>query len=663
VSSDGYNRAFVARIVRAILLTVVVLCALSSRAWALSTTDESGALLLPPLQLSGSEFAYPTLYRPSGWEAMSGTGAPVSGKVKLSVGSKGTLSFDVFSYGGSALLSGLSSRATFGFAPASADLDPWNLPTFLRRVSLDANHALDNQAQSFKVGLEGPRGKISVSFQDVGAGFPKAVAALKDVPTQEVQGLIGAAGTRTLNLEGSLNLLRNATLTSSYRSLYNDRPGDGCRGRTTADWANTLTLKLGKLSSVRFALTDHNDSATATGQPGARSRTEEVGGTLQLYPGAQVTGNWKAFTRPDGKQNEDLNLRFTGGLGHGGSTLQLTGEQASSRTPEAGQVENLRFEMRGGLGAEGQRLNLVANFQRQRADLSTGPLNELLSLHLDRPFGRRLSLTYDSEQKTSGTVAQFSTGARSVATANLSLTPQAKLRAGLSTSEGTDGSGAKLPRKQDLLVGLDWTRGSLPDWAANISRRHEFGDIYEYKAAQEASWLDLPFAGTRVWVKQRAGGPDDGVKSFLVSNRMVIAKRLHLQLTYDQRPGWEEGAQAQPLQRAYLEAGAPFTKTLVGRAWLLQEQQLGDTVSLKRTVGFGLSGKLAGKAQAELYCSRDVGQWQSQPVDRTALALLYQRQLAEDNKVAVKFGYAWGQSVTGVPIPDFRVTVSYARPF
>jgi hypothetical protein len=217
----------------------------------------------------------------------------------------------------------------------------------------------------------------------------------------------------------------------------------------------------------------------------------------------------------------------------------------------------------------------------------------------------------------------------------------------------------------ESAVGVDWAKGSLPDWAQSITRKHEFGDIYEYQIAKEANWLDTPFAGTRLWMKQRTGGQEDGLRSLLVSHRTVVAKRYHLQLTYQDRPEYDDGdrkGHPQALRREFADFGAKVARGLVGHTWVQQEQKADDPASQRRTMGLGISGRLRNRAQAELYYSRTAGQWEGATAQRHALAVLYDRPVDQDHKLTTKLGYAWGAGVGNGRDAEYRLTLAYANP-
>ncbi len=769
----GRNNRYGARdSVRSFLLTVfAVSCLLGYTAagWALTSGATDSRIFLPPLPLSNTTgFGLPTLSGLSGQQQATTQETAVLGKVQLSFGKTHKISLDAFSYGGkSAVRPFLNFSAARSLTGTPGGADPWTLPQLVPTSALAAAKSLDDQVQSFKVGLDSGPAKFSVGLRTVGANFANAASGLQGVAKNEVEALVKAAGTRAFDLEGSLQLSKNASFSSVRKSLYNDKPGDGNHGLTSTDWTNALALNLGANTNLRLALTEHAENwDPSANKTDTRRRTTELGGetkfgaggkyglrfgltqvqnqrdgkdtsseqtqefhlalplharlrlsadytskqdgaghglttnalssVLQLYPGAELTAHWKALSPTQGEQTQETFLKFTGDLGHGGSSAHLAAEQTETRTPDQGMLRTLKFGLTGGLGQGSGRLNLRAAFQDRTGDHDTAPLERLTTLHLDRAFGPRLSVAVDHEEKLNGTVANFTTNTKSVAAVTAALSRQTKLTAGFTSQDNRTGNttctvrttwtrdltlehrlGALSLRAEDhrraendgekteTLLGLEWNRGGLPDWAANLSRRHEFDDIYDYQVAREAGWLDIPFRGTRLWIKRRTGGEDDGIRSFLVSHRTILATRYHLQFTYHDRPEFEDGSRKgrpQPLRRQYLELGTPLTRGLVARTWLTREQRADDPQALRHTLGLGLTGKLKTNAQTELYYTQDTGRWEARQVDRKVLALLYHRLLDEDHKLTLKLGYAWGDSVANGAHPDYRLTLAYANP-
>ena len=751
--------------VRSLLLAAAALCYLLSFAtfgWALSTGNTTPDLSLPEFRLPDTnQFAIPTFYRPVTREEDLTKNTPLLGKIQITLGHNRKLSLDAFSYGGKSSVPNLSTTSRMGLNGSTGVIDAWALPQIVPRTALTSDRALDEQAQTFKIGLQDGRSKFSMNLQNIGAKFP--TTGIEGLSQQDAQAFAQAAGTRTFNLDGSYQLTKNAAFSSVRTSLYNDKPGDGNRGRTATDWVNSLSMNMGKNTNLRLALTDHSEAWDAsTGKTDSSKRTMEMGGetkfgasgkynlkfnlaqstsingtseqsqkkqelhlllpvatrlqlnadytrtqdgagnaqtlnlvtgVFKLYQGADLTASFKT-QGGGGKTTQESFLKFNGDLGHGGSAAHLAAEQTATHTPDTGIVKNTKLDLTGGLGKGGGRINFHAVVQDRRANIESGPLESVATIHLDRAFGPRFNLVADYEQKLQGTVGTYNSNLKSTVGLTMQVTRLTKLTVGLVSQDTADSSGAHTLWNQDLIleqqlgvmklraedqrrkdsgvqkaetsVGLDWPHGTLPEWANNLSRRHEFGDIYDYQVARESNWLDIPFAGTRMWAKQRTGGDYDGLQSFLVSHRMVLAKRIHLQLTYHERPEFEDGdkkGQPQSVHREYMELGTPVAKNLVGHTWLTRELKLDDPLSERRTYGLGVSGKLKDSAQAELYFTHDFGQWESKAIDRNVLALYYNRQLNQERNLSVKFGYAWGLSVGNGSNPEFRVTIALATPW
>ncbi len=697
---DEHRRQRMARGIARCLLLAALPFVLTSPGWALKT-DDSDALVL-----TGSDtahFVLPTL-------SVSGPQTrPKSNRLQLTLTGKRTISVEAFTYGGgSGLRPGLAG-GSFQFA-GSTDASAWNLPQLLPGAGLQTWRALKDQVQSVKVGLEGGRGKLNFSLQDVGEKFAGSASGLDGLSSEELQGLTAAAGTRALNLDGSYELSKFAVFSTTRHSLLNDKSGDPNCGRTITDWTNALTLTLGKSTSFRLALTDHGESLTASGLEGTQKHVTEVGGESKFGPGGAcdfkfglaqtqlATGNAAAG------HAEDSLFRLTGTLGSGPGALKFSGEQTATHTPDMGLQQNDRFDLAGALGSGDQGVNLHLAYAGSRGDSASAPIDQLGSLHLDRAVTAKVKLTLDSEQHVLGTVATHATNAKSTLGLSATLSPQTKLTAGFSAytdqgldptqlpAQATSPTGPQASSSGDVLLehqvgslqfraeerevigaeagseagwGVDWAHGKLPEWAANISRRHEFTDIYDYKVAKEDAWLDLPFAGTRFWMKERTGGLDDGTNTFLISHRRLLTKRCHLQLTLHERPEYEDGVnrgRPQPLRREYLELGTPFTSSLVGRAWAAREFGL-DDLSQRNTFGLNLCGKLANKAQTELSLSHQSGWWNQVTINSDTVAVFYDLKVSEESKVTVKVGYTWGIDPLALPGGvDCRATIAYAKP-
>ncbi len=398
---------------------------------------------------------------------------------------------------------------------------------------------------------------------------------------------------------------------------------------------------------------------------------------------------------------QDALFRLAGTLGKGPGALQFSGEQTSNLTPDVGLLRQSKYDVAGALGAGDTRLNLHVGYTERHGDTTEGPLEQAASLHLDRALSSKVKLIVDSAQNTLGTVGEHADNGRSTVGLTASLGPQTKVTAAFSSylDQGSDPSqpvvqtAPQASTSRDLLLeqrlgalqfraegcqiegaaagtetgwGVDWTHGKLPEWATSVTRRHEFGDIYDYKVAREESWLDLPFAGTRFWMKERAGGLDAGANTYLLSHRMLLSKRCHLQLTLHERPEYEDGVdrgRPQPLRREYLELGTPFTSGLLGRVWVSEETGLLDSLNQRQTLGLNLCGKLTSRSQTEFSLSHTTGFWDQISVNADTVAVFYNLKVSDDHKVTVKVGYTWGDDPSVVPgCVDYRATIAYSKP-
>ena len=551
-----------------------------------------------------------------------------------------------------------------------------------------------------------------------GASFTTTRTSLaNDKPGDGKRGLATTDWVNALSMSLGKGTSMRFALTD-HTEAWDPTAGKTGLSRRTTEFGGESKFGAGGKHSLRFGLTDVN---TAAGGSEQREQTRELhlalplhsrlrlnadytakegtGGTqttnlasavMQLYPGGELTTNLKTLT-VGGKETRETAFKFAGGVGHGSSAARLLAEQTTTRTPDQGVLTNAKFDLNGGLGAGGGRVNLRSNYQERRGETASGPLERAFTFHLDRGFGPRFTLNLDHEEKTRGTVGAPVFDRKSVCGLTATLAPQTKLTAGISSQD--DGTATFLAWNRDLTLehrlgglllraaerrrdygpaqkretgfGVDRPQGKLPDWAANLTRRHEFGDAYEYMVRREAGWLDLPFAGTRFWMDQRTGGEDEGARTLLVSHRTVLAGRYHLQLTYHDRPEHEEGdkkGRPQPLRRHYAELGTPLGRGLVGRTWLTAEQKLDDPLSQRRSVGLAIAGKLPSQAQVEVDCSHDTGSWEGRAVRRDAASLFYSRRLDDERNLSLKLGYAWGENVADSRDRDCRLTLAYANP-
>jgi hypothetical protein len=303
--------------------------------------------------------------------------------------------------------------------------------------------------------------------------------------------------------------------------------------------------------------------------------------------------------------------------------MKLCAEQKLSRVDGSGTAEEAKYELTGGLGRGAGQVHLRGLVQEKRAVGADGALEQTSLLHLDRAFGPRVKLSADQEQVVKGTNEQPEPAAKTT----VSLAADLDARTKLVAAAGSQRSGASPAQSiRDVMVerrvaplvlraeerqradvaqtssrsyGADLPIGKLPDWAADFGRRHEFGDIYEFLVAKEAGWLELPFAGLRFARTQRGNGPDAGVDTTLISYRGVLARRYHVQVTYQDRPEYEEG---------------------------------------------------------------DNGQWEGQGVTQDAIAVLYAHKVSEENQIAIKVGYGQGEGLADGRPADCRVSIQYHKP-
>jgi hypothetical protein len=446
-----------------------------------------------------------------------------------------------------------------------------------------------------------------------------------------------------------------------------------------------MHLALAPLSRLKLSA----DQVAKEDAQGAAQTTSNLGAVLQFAAGSELTANLTTAS-PDGSADtRSRYLKLTSGLGGGGSAMKLCAEQKLSRVDGSGTAEEAKYELTGGLGRGAGQVHLRGLVQEKRAVGADGALEQTSLLHLDRAFGPRVKLSADQEQVVKGTNEQPEPAAKTT----VSLAADLDARTKLVAAAGSQRSGASPAQSiRDVMVerrvaplvlraeerqradvaqtssrsyGADLPIGKLPDWAADFGRRHEFGDIYEFLVAKEAGWLELPFAGLRFARTQRGNGPDAGVDTTLISYRGVLARRYHVQVTYQDRPEYEEGdnkGRPMEVERRYVALGAPLTRGLAVRGWLTMEDKPDDPLSTRHAVGLGLFGKVHGDGQLEVSYAQGRGQWEGQGVTQDAIAVLYAHKVSEENQIAIKVGYGQGEGLADGRPADCRVSIQYHKP-
>jgi len=290
--ADENRRGRIARAGRGFFLLLVLACGLlvPHAGWALTDPPGGSALTLPQLQLpSDSAFAVPTLYESSAKQAELLRDSPILGKLQLALGGKSKLTLNAFSYGGRTGLTTQSLSKMLGLTSSGSAIDDLTgMPTLVPHSALQASRTLDDQATSFKTQYDTGRAKFSVEAVSVGQKFGDAAKSLTGVDQNDLKSLVDAAGTRSFNLSGAYQLAPGMNFTSARTSLTNEKTGDGNYGLTTTEWVNALAMNLGKSTTFKVSLTDHNESwLNTTGKSGLSRQTTAFSGESRFGQGGK----------------------------------------------------------------------------------------------------------------------------------------------------------------------------------------------------------------------------------------------------------------------------------------------------------------------------------------------------------------------------------------
>ena len=446
------------------------------------------------------------------------------------------------------------------------------------------------------------------------------------------------------------------------------------------------------------------DYSTKSVEQGKGERNQRVAAVMQLTSATKLAATVKTSGPESGEPTRESTFQFSSALGGGGTTAKLTAEQTAIRPPDPQAARDiLKWELTGGLGAGPARTNLQSTLHEERGAGPTGKLARTSTFHADRSFGKGLTLTADREQKSQGTNAEFSTKVKSVYLVAARPAPGASLTTRLESER--DGQGAerwsrdmvlehrlrflRLRAQQQLWrdqpqpttspaetsdrkvtqYAVDVPRGELPEWAKDTTRGHQFADAPEYFAAQGPAWVDMSFAGARFWGKSRRGGQDSGISSSGWVERMVVARRYHLQIAREERPEAVEGdakGRPMPLRRHMVEVAALVRRRLVTHARFTEETPVGQehTLTPSRTVAVGLRGLLSDKEQLEASLSREMSRDADRARDRTSVALMYALKVNDDHQVSLKGGYAWGKEnpCDQKVARQYHVSLTYIKP-
>ena len=460
----------------------------------------------------------------------------------------------------------------------------------------------------------------------------------------------------------------------------------GADGAATSEGAREAHLSLAPTGALRLTA----DYAAKSSSQGTDQSTRTLGAVLKLASEAELSAQVKALSPESGNGTRESSLKLNSKLGGGTSASTLTGERMTKRTEGSGPIDKQKWNLRSGLGNGATRTNVSLRLESERGEGPAATLKRLTSLHVDRALLPGVKLVADRELKTMGTNEVPIVSSKSDYKLETKLGSATTLEAGLRSQETTGQAdqrrrefslehrmgAARLHAERRYWVEeagarasarytVDLATGELPAWAKNLSRAHAFDDASKYMVKDAPKWLDLPFAGFRVWTERRRGGEDDGRHTVGVSHSRLIARRYQVQLTYQSLPeATEDSRKGCPLllQRQMAQIGTPLGRGLVARARYGVEDSTVDPLSRRQTGAMGLWGKLSDDRSVEVSVTRDRGSWEGCSEDRTGVGVLYSHDAGEDQRILVKAGYSWGEDDPAGRDREARLTLSYAKP-
>jgi hypothetical protein len=422
---------------------------------------------------------------------------------------------------------------------------------------------------------------------------------------------------------------------------------------------------------------------------GSDQATQSVGGVLHLTSDAQLSA---AITRQAAEGNGGTrasSLKLTTKLGAGSSAGELVAEEQMSRGEGLEFVKQRNWALTGGLGTGWAKMGLQANLEEKRGEGPSGQLVRKALVHVDRALVRGVKLTAERRLEAGGTMASPEEMVKSSCGVEAELGPKTRMSLGLVSEQkpsGADGWAQQIALGHELnkvqlraerqawgeagrelsvlSYGVDAPSGELADWAKEISGAHEFGEAEEYLIRRGPDWTDMPFAGYRVWAKQRRGGEDDGLDTMGFAHRRMVGNRYHLRLTYEERPECPEGdekGRPMALRRRQVEIGMPVWRGLTARGSYQTESSLSDAGGRRQGGSLGLWGRLSERERVEASVSRDGGRWEGEMRQQTSVSVLYTLDVSEEHKLHVKVGYAWAEDETSGRQREKQISLGYMK--
>jgi len=600
------------------------------------------------------------------------------GELYLAPGAAGQASFDFLSLLGSG--ASLTSRHQSNRNSKFEDKN-WGLTTS------ETTHAL-----SFNLG---PGSQVTASLADQLEEWDPQLARARLAPQPGAN-----RRTRSLELKSALGPTASpmASLLLALSSGETNKGGQ-------RQWERKREAQL-ELTPSRWLRLNAEYLAKAS-QQDREETTKSFGAILELAPEAQLAAGLKTVALENGPDAQESSLSLRARLGNGATAGRLEAEEKVTRSDQAARTKQRKWTLTSALG---RGVNLRAALEEKRGEGPEGALARTTVLHLDRAWGPhlgdepRLKISAERQEKVAGTNAAPETTAKSSCEVAAQLGARTRLDVTVASEQkprevvgdmrrivlgqewgklrfraeeqlSAEGQG----RRSELAYVVEARSGDLPKWAEGIPGGHEFPDAPEYLLAQRPTWerLNMPFAGFRLWTRQRRGGQYDGLHTFGVGGRGILARRYHLQLAYQQCPEAESGeakGRPMPVQRGLLEIGTPISKGLTVRAGYQTETSLTTPGLRRRGVALGVWGPLSERERVEVSVSHDrgasfaSGRWEDGAQAANRVSLLYSLRVNEEHQISLKVGYGWRERDAGGPqaSPDrereSRVSLGYEKP-
>jgi hypothetical protein len=469
-------------------------------------------------------------------------------------------------------------------------------------------------------------------------------------------------------------------------ALTTTRTREGNQDRSAV--VREIHLNLAPMPRLQLAA----DSVTRRAEQALGQKTDSVSATMQLAQGAQLAAVVRSLTAGNGSQTRESDVKLNSVIGHGDSSGQLVAEHKTVRAADPnGSKDFTSWDLTGGIGSGPARMSLRAAMIAERALGVARAMTRTSVMHADRAVGRRLKLSADREEKLSVGPSN-ETAVKSTYSAVAELSQHTKLTAQqeaqrvcgrdqqmmrnvvfeqqarafrLRSQQQTWREGAA--KRASSQYAVDLPRGQIADWAKEITHGHQFPDAKDYASfmPKDPSWLDMPFAGYRVWTKTYRGGPDTGARSVGLTHRAMISQRAHLQVALQKRPEAEDGdLKGRPLrvERKVVEVGTLVGGGLVATTRYTDDASTSGPVAHRQDIGFGLRGPLSAQEQLEAVIAHEITNGADKMGGRTSVMLMYALKASDEHQVSFKGGYAWATDGARDLKTEYRWSLGYSKP-